>query len=106
MSKKLYVGNLSFTSTEEDVRNLFAQYGEIKSVAIITDRDTGKPRGFGFVEMEDADKAIAELNGKDFAGRTLTVNEARERTPRSGGGGGYGGGGGGFRGDRDNRRSY
>ncbi len=90
MVKKLYVGNLSFKSTEEEVRTLFSQFGEVQSVNMITDRDTGRPRGFCFVEMEEADKAIAELNGKEFGGRNLTVNEARareERGPRSGGGG-------------------
>jgi RNA recognition motif-containing protein len=89
--KKLYVGNLNFQSTEEEIRTLFSQYGEVQSVNMITDRDTGRPRGFCFVEMEDADKAIAELNGKEFAGRSLTVNEARareERGPRGGGSGG------------------
>ena len=96
MPKKLYVGNLPFTATEEDLRNAFSPFGEVTSVSIITDRETGRPRGFAFVEMENADAAIAELNGKDLGGRTLTVNEARERT--SGGGGG--GGGGGFRGGR------
>ena len=82
MSKKIYVGNLPFEATEEGVRELFAQYGEVTSVNIIADRETGRPRGFGFVEMEDADKAISELNDKDFGGRNLRVNEARERAPR------------------------
>jgi len=97
VAKKLYVGNLPFSSKEDEIRNLFAQYGDVLSVSIITDRETGKPRGFCFVEMENADKAIAELNDKEFAGRKLTVNEARER--REGGRGGYGGG----RGDRGDR---
>jgi cold-inducible RNA-binding protein len=93
--KKLYVGNLSFTSTEEEVRGLFSQIGEVHSVNIITDRETGRPRGFCFVEMENADQAIADLNGKEFGGRKLTVNEARsreERPARSGQGGGFRGG--------------
>jgi RNA recognition motif-containing protein len=89
--KKLYVGNLNYKTTEEELRGLFGQYGEVHSVNLIADRDTGRPRGFGFVEMEGADEAIAALNGKDVGGRNLTVNEARareERGPRGGGGGG------------------
>ena len=111
MGKKLYVGNLPFTSTEEEIRNLFAPFGDVSSVAIINDRETGRSRGFGFVEMENADAAATELNGKEWGGRTLTVNEARERAPRTGGGG-FGGGGGyrggdrGDRGDRGGRRGY
>ena len=93
MSKKLYVGNLSFNSTEEEIKTTFGQFGEVTSVTIIKDRDTGRSRGFGFVEMENADAAIAGLNGKDFGGRTLTVNEAREREDRKRGGGGGGRGG-------------
>jgi RNA recognition motif-containing protein len=94
--KKLYVGNLSFTSSEEEIKTMFAQFGEVTSVTIIKDRDTGRSRGFGFVEMENADAAIAQLNGKEFGGRALTVNEAREREDRKrGGGGGRGGFGGG-----------
>ncbi|MGE4537432.1 MAG: RNA recognition motif domain-containing protein [Desulfovibrio sp.] len=95
MSKKLYVGNLSFSSTEDDVRDHFAPYGEVISVNLITDRETGRLRGFGFVEMDDegASAAIAALDGKELAGRTLKVNEAQEK-PRSGGGGRRGGGGG------------
>jgi RNA recognition motif-containing protein len=85
VSKKLYVGNLSFTTAEEELKTLFAQFGEVKSVAIIKDRDTGRSRGFGFVEMENPEAAVAGTNGKDFGGRTLTVNEAREREDRSGG---------------------
>ena len=91
----LYVGNLSYEATEEEVRQLFAEFGEVTSVNLITDRDTGRLRGFGFVEMSDASAAkaaIEGLNGKDVAGRALTVNEAR---PKPSGGGGYGGGGGG-----------
>jgi RNA recognition motif-containing protein len=91
VSKKLYVGNLSFTTTEEELKTLFAQFGEVKSVAVIKDRDTGRSRGFGFVEMENPEAAVAGTNGKDFGGRTLTVNEARERESRSGGDrGGFG----------------
>jgi RNA recognition motif-containing protein len=89
VAKKLYVGNLSFDSTEEEIKTLFGEFGEVTNVTIIKDRDTGRSRGFGFVEMENADAAIAQLNGKDFGGRALTVNEARERverTPRGGGG--------------------
>lgn len=94
MSKKLYVGNLSFSSTEEDVRNHFAPYGEVLQVNLITDRETGRLRGFGFVEMDDAgaNAAIEALDGKELGGRTLKVNEAQEK-PRSGGGGGRRGGG-------------
>jgi RNA recognition motif-containing protein len=101
MSKKLYVGNLPYDVTEQALRDLFAQVGEVVSVAIITDRDTGRPRGFGFVEMADqaaAQKAISQLNGKTFGQRQLTVNEARPQPSRGGGGGGFGGGGGGDRG--------
>lgn len=90
------MGNLPFTAREEEVRSLFAAYGEVITVVLPTDRETGRPRGFGFVEMsnEDAQKAIDALNGTDFGGRTLNVNLAREREDRRpGGGGGYGGGG-------------
>ena len=86
--KNLFVGNLPFTSTEDALRALFAPFGEVGQVKIMTDRDTNKPRGFAFVEMsqdEDAQKAIAALNGKDFEGRALTVNEARPKPERSGG---------------------
>lgn len=95
LSKKIYVGNLSFSSTEDQVRELFAEYGEIESIAMITDRDTGRFRGFGFVEMEDsaANAAIQALNDTMFDGRSLRVNEARPREER-GGGGRRGGGGG------------
>jgi cold-inducible RNA-binding protein len=92
VAKKLYVGNLPFTATDEELQNLFSAYGPVQSVNIIKDRETGRPRGFAFVEVENADGAIAEVNGKDLGGRKLTVNEARERAPRSGGGGGDGGG--------------
>lgn len=93
MSKKLYVGNLPFNSTEDDIRNLFAQHGEVLSVNIISDHYTGRSRGFCFVEMENADEAIAALNEKPFDGRNLKVNEARERQPRNEGGSRHDGGG-------------
>ena len=99
MGTRLYVGNLPFSADELGVRSLFEQNErKVEEVKLITDRDTGRPRGFGFVEMgnsEDADKAIRELNGYEFDGRALTVNEARERTTSGGGGGGGGGGYGG-----------
>ncbi len=97
MTKKLYVGNLSFQTTEGDLDELFAQDGEVESVRIITDRDTGRSRGFGFVEMseENAEKAISQFNGTELDGRALTVNEARPQANRGGGGGGGGRGGGG-----------
>ena len=90
--KKLYVGNLSFSSTEDSVRALFEQHGEVNSVNLISDRDTGRPRGFGFVEMSDegAESAMKSLDGQSFEGRDLRVNEARERQPRRSGGGGGG----------------
>lgn len=100
---RLYVGNLSYSSTEEGLREAFEAYGSVESATIITDRDTGRSRGFGFVEMpddEEAQRAIEGLNGKAVDGRTLTVNEAQSRPQRSGGGRGFGGGGGG-RGGRD-----
>lgn len=80
----IYVGNLPFTASEDEIRDLFAQYGSVKSVKLISDRETGRPRGFGFVEMErdGADKAIEQLNGKDLGGRTLRINEAQPRPPR------------------------
>ena len=86
MAQKLYVGNLPFSVTEDDIRELFSQYGEVQSVQLIADRDTGRPRGFGFVEMEGADAAIQALNGHEFEGRNLKVNQAREKTDRGGGG--------------------
>ena len=99
MSKKMFVGNLSFQTTESDVRSAFEQYGTVESVAIITDRDTGRSKGFGFVEMseEDANKAIAGLSGSQLDGRALTVNEAKPMVKRDFGGGGSRGGGGGRR---------
>jgi len=89
MSKKLYVGNLSFNSTEDDIRTQFSTFGEVISVSLISDRETGRLRGFGFVEMDDegARAAIQGMDGKEFGGRNLKVNEAEEK-PRSGGGGG------------------
>jgi RNA recognition motif-containing protein len=99
VSQRIYVGNLPFTASEEDVSALFAQYGEVISCHLLKDRETGRPRGFGFVEMEDegARAAIAALDGQDFGGRALKVNEAQPRESGGGfrGGGGYGGGGGG-----------
>ncbi|MEZ4554082.1 MAG: RNA recognition motif domain-containing protein [Dehalococcoidia bacterium] len=109
MVQKIYVGNLPFSAREGDVETLFAPYGEVLSVAVPTDRETGRVRGFAFVEMsnEDAAKAIAALNGTEFGGRALNINEARPREEGGrgggggygggrGGGGGYGGGGGGY----------
>lgn len=112
MSKNLYVGNLSYNCTADDLRELFSQHGNVSSAQVVSDRETGRSRGFGFVEMSDGgEAAIGALNGAEFQGRTLTVNEARPRESggggrsggggygggggRSGGGGGYGGGGGG-----------
>ena len=94
MGKKIYVGNLSYQTTEGDLASLFEQVGPVDSVNVITDRDTGRSKGFAFVEMsiEDADRAIGEFNGKEMMGRTLTVNEARPREDRSNGRGSYGGG--------------
>jgi RNA recognition motif-containing protein len=102
MSTKLYVGNLSFGTTDQDLEELFGSAGTVQSANIITDRETGRSRGFGFVEMGSADEATAainEFNGKEVNGRNLTVNEAKQREERGGGGGGRGGyGGGGGRG--------
>lgn len=97
---KLYVGNMSFNTTEASLEALFSNYGTVEDVAVITDRVTGRPRGFGFVTMDDegGKAAIEALNGNEFEGRTLTVNEARPREERSGGGGGGGYRGGGHRG--------
>jgi cold-inducible RNA-binding protein len=87
--KKLYVGNLPFSATEQELRDLFGQHGTVDSVNVITDRETGQPRGFGFVEMsEGGDAAIRSLDGSDMGGRNLKVNEARPREDRGGGGGG------------------
>jgi RNA recognition motif-containing protein len=128
MGKKLYVGNLSYSVTSSDLEQLFGQHGQVTSAQVINDRDTGRSKGFGFVEMssdDEATAAIAALNGQQHDGRTLTVNEARPKEDRGGGGGygggrggggggygggrgggggGYGGGGGGGRGDRGGRR--
>ena len=102
MSIKLYVGNLSFQTSSEDLQQLFAQVGTVESATVVEDRDTGRSRGFGFVEMaskEEGEKAIEQFNGTDFNGRNLTVNEARPREDRGNRGGG-GGGGRGFGGNR------
>ena len=125
MSKKLYVGNISFQTTNEDLVEAFSQYGTVTSAQVITDRETGRSRGFAFVEMADGgEQAIQAMNGADFGGRTLTVNEAKPREDRGsggggggrggygggrggyggGGGGGYGGGGGGYGGGGGGRR--
>jgi cold-inducible RNA-binding protein len=104
----LYVGNLNFQTTEQDLNSLFSQYGAVERVNIVTDRMTGQPRGFAFVEMtnkNEADQAISSLDGREFDGRSITVNEARPKTdgPR-GGGGGNRGGGGGYGGGRSGNR--
>lgn len=104
MSKRIYVGNLSFRATEEQVRELFSRFGPVDNVAMITDRETGKFRGFCFVEMgdADADEAIKQLNNTQLDGRALRINEAQPReAPRSGGGGGRGG----YRDNRDRDRN-
>jgi cold-inducible RNA-binding protein len=108
--KNLYVGNLPHSTTEAELRNLFEAHGPVEKITLMTDRDTGRSRGFGFVEMTnagEADKAIAALNGTDLGGRPLTINEAKPKTerPRSGGGGQRFGGGGGGRG-RDDYRGH
>ena len=90
MAKKLYVGNLSFSINDDSLNDHFAKFGEVASAKVILDRETNRSRGFGFVEMsndEDADKAISELDGSDFEGRNIRVNEAKEQQPRRGGGG-------------------
>ena len=102
MARKIYEGNLPWSTTSADLEAMFAPHGSVRSAEVISDRETGRSRGFGFVEMETDEglqAAISALNGQEINGRPLTVNEARERTPRpGGGGGGYGGGGGGGRG--------
>ncbi|MBI1344975.1 RNA-binding protein [bacterium] len=115
MGTKLYVGNLTYSTTNDALEQLFSQHGEVRSAQVVMDRETGRSKGFGFVEMADeagAQAAIAGLNGQDVGGRQLTVNEARPREERGGGGygggggrrgggGGYGGGGGGYGGGGD-----
>jgi len=110
MSMKLYVGNLSYNTTDESLAEIFGAVGTVTSASVITDRETGRSRGFGFVEMaskEEGENAIQHFNGREVEGRSLTVNESRPREERSGGyrgggGGGYrGGGGGGYRGGND-----
>jgi RNA recognition motif-containing protein len=108
--KNLYVGNLPHSTTEAELRNIFEAHGPVEKITLVTDRDTGHSRGFGFVEManaSEADKAIAALNGTDLGGRTLTINEAKPKTdrPRTSGGGGQRFGGGGGRG-RDDYRGH
>lgn len=101
--KNIFVGNLSFNTNEDELRQLFEAYGQVDRVSILTDRDTGRSRGFGFVEMannEDGEKAIAALNGSQLSGRTINVNEARPKTERTGGGGGDRGSRGGGRRER------
>ncbi|MEN9834433.1 MAG: hypothetical protein RL011_626 [Pseudomonadota bacterium] len=107
MSKKLFVGGLSWGTDDEGLRQAFAKFGQISEAKVITDRETGRSRGFGFITFasdSDAQSAMSEMDGKELDGRTIKVNEAQERPPRSGGGGGggggYGGGGGGRGGDR------
>jgi RNA recognition motif-containing protein len=113
--KNLYVGNLPHKTTEEELRNLFQPHGEVEKVSLVTDRETGRSRGFGFVEMTnagEAEKAIAALNGTELGGRALTINEAKPKTdrPRSGPGGGggkkFGGGGGGGGRGRDDYQGH
>jgi len=101
--KNIYVGNLSYDATEDDLRQAFEEHGQVSSVKVITDRETGRPRGFAFVTMEDnaAREAIEGLNGNDLDGRSINVNEAK---PREGGGGNRGGGGGGYGGGRGGNR--
>lgn len=105
--KNIFVGNLAFGTTEESIRSLFAPFGVIERVSVVTDRDTGRSRGFGFVEMTDAteaNRAIESLNGADLDGRQLKINEARPKEDRGFGGGGYGGGRGNSGGQRRENR--
>ena len=97
MTKKLYIGNLPFSATEAELKEVFEQHGTVESINVITDRETGRPRGFAFIEMEDsgADAARQALDGKDIGGRNIRVDEAHDRRGGGGGGGGRGGGGGG-----------
>jgi RNA recognition motif-containing protein len=107
MGKKLYCGNLSYNVASNDLDQMFSEFGTVKSAEVINDRDTGRSKGFGFVEMSSDNEALAAINGingKEHDGRTLTVNEAKPREARSGGGGGYGGGGGGRGGGGGGRR--
>ena len=107
MGKKLYVGNLAYGMSDSDLQQLFEPHGSVASAQVIMDRDTGRSKGFGFVEMgsdQEAQTAIAALNGKEIEGRALTVNEARPKPEGGGGRGGYGGGGGGGRGGYGGRR--
>src|SRR5581483_6878064 len=105
--KNLYVGNLPFGTTASDLEQVFGQYGTVTKAQVITDRETGRSRGFGFVEMSSgADEAIQAMNGADFQGRRLTVNEAKPREERPRGGGGYGGGRGGYGGGGGGRGGY
>lgn len=110
MSMKLYVGNLSFQTSSEDLQELFAQAGTVESASVVEDRETGRSRGFGFVEMsskEEGNAAIQQFNGREMGGRALNVNEAKPREDRGGGGGGRGGfGGGGNRGGGGGRGGY
>jgi len=107
MGKKLYVGNLTYGVTDSTLEQMFAAHGTVESAQVIMDRDTGRSKGFGFVEMktdQEAQAAIAAMNGKDFEGRALTVNEAKPREDRGGGRGGSGGGRGGYGGGGGGRR--
>src|SRR5580658_6257404 len=109
--KNLYVGNLPHSTTEAELRNVFEAHGAVEKITLVTDRETGRSRGFAFVEMtnaSEADKAIAALNGTDLGGRTLTINEAKPKTdrPRGGGGQKFGGGGGGGGRGRDDYRGH
>jgi RNA recognition motif-containing protein len=107
MGRKLYVGNLAYGVTSSDLQTMFEAFGAVQSAQVIMDRDTGRSKGFGFVEMgsdQEAQAAISGMNGKEYDGRALTVNEARPKEDRGGGGrGGYGGGGGGYGGGRRDR---
>jgi RNA recognition motif-containing protein len=109
MSMKLYVGNLSFSTSSQDLQELFSQAGTVESASIVEDRETGRSRGFAFVEMaskEEGEAAISQFNGKEIGGRALKVNEAKPREPRAGGGGGRGGFGGGRSNNRGGRGSF
>jgi RNA recognition motif-containing protein len=109
MGKKLYVGNLTYGVTDSDLDKMFAEHGRVESAQVIMDRDTGRSKGFGFVEMgsdQEAQAAIQAMNGKQVEGRALTVNEAKPREDRGGGGRGFGGGGGGGRGGSGGGRRY